>query len=164
MIITLLILTHSVFAQVMKKNTNVEQEFPKYIYTHGGVGGNFFVVSSDDIKRVMKGIHFYLKKNGKFLITVPTKNIKVIPKHYQHFDLDTLKTVVKNLFEIDDYFYMNKKSIFVDKILKKILVNRFFILNEKRLLYMAYATYYEHFLMANERNASRILLVCKKIE
>ena len=109
----------------------------------------------DKIKSFIKGIDYYLKKDGLLLITVPSKNIAVQPKHYQHFDIKSLTNTLNPLFLIKEQYFINKISYWT-KLLESILNNRFFILNEQHLLNMLYRGYEKYLFLAKEKNARRI--------
>ena len=121
-------------------------------------------IPPDDIEGFLKGIHYYLREGGQLVLTVPTKNVKVNPKHYQHFDVVSLKALLDPFFSVAEWFFIHKKSFFVKQVFERILVNRIFILNEEHLLRAAYRIYEKYFLPAAENNAKRIVVMCKKIE
>lgn len=115
----------------------------------------------DKIKSFIKGIDYYLKKDGFLIITVPSKNIAVQPKHYQHFDVKTLANTLSPLFVIKERYFINKISSWT-KFLESILSNRLFILNERHFLNMIYRGYGKYLFSAKEKNARRIFIISKK--
>lgn len=56
------------------------------------------------IKNVIKEINRILNKNGKLIITVPHTNRKLNKKHYQHFNIDSLREA------LSPYFYIQKAT------------------------------------------------------
>lgn len=113
------------------------------------------------INDFLQGIHFYLRDSGVFIITVPSKNIPVHKKHYQHFDIESLKEVISPFFEIEKTYFLNKISFKVT-IINKIFSNRYFILNNKKILNFIYNYYNDKLLHANNFNSRRICLICRK--
>lgn len=115
----------------------------------------------NDVPSFVEGLHRHLKDKGTLILTVPTKNIKVNPKHYQHFDLESLSNALKPLFKISKYKFINKKSKST-KWIQSVLVNKFFILNNQTLLNMIYRHYQKNFLDAEAHDGTRILAICSK--
>lgn len=113
------------------------------------------------IRSFAKGLHYYLKGDGRLMITVPSKNVGLNPKHYQHFDLESLSGVLEPFFAILEHYFINRMSIWTN-LLERLLVNRFFILNEPHLLNKIYNGYERYLLPAEENNAVRICAVCRK--
>ena len=120
-------------------------------------------IKPDEIKTFLNGAHNYLKESGSFIVTVPSNNIKVNKKHYQHFDLNSLKNALSPFFRIVDVSYLNHKSSLYLRLIKKLLYNRFFILNNRKMLRWIYNYYLDHFLLTDKNNCHRIFVVCEKI-
>lgn len=110
----------------------------------------------------IKGIDFYLKDAGIFVLTVPSKNVYPSEKHYQSFDYQLLKKTLRPFFKISKLHYINKKARRTNFI-AHLLSNKFFILNEKRLRKMIYKYYMKYLLEADQNNAKRICAICKKL-
>ena len=51
-----------------------------------------------------------LRPDGYAIVTVPHSNIKTTPKHYQHFNSETLAAALGDSFEIEKVFFMDKPS------------------------------------------------------
>ncbi len=114
------------------------------------------------IANFLQGASHYLKDNGYFLLTVPSKNIKVEDKHYQHFDLDALENVLSPFFTIKEANYLNHKTSRPLRLMQRVLYNRFFILNHEILLQKLYNYYRNNLLLTDDKNCRRIALVCQK--
>lgn len=114
-----------------------------------------------EISDFIANIKHHLNDNGQLIITVPSKNIPTTSKHYQHFDLDSIRLVISPHFEIENIYYLNKISI-SEKIIRRLLSNRLFILNEQRLLNLLYNLYKNKNLLGSEKNTKRICVFCKK--
>lgn len=65
-----------------------------------------------------------LKKDAFVFVTVPSTEIKVTPKHYRHFNFNTLKTCFDTCFRIEEIFGFEKEGL-VSKPLRYLLENRF---------------------------------------
>jgi len=118
-------------------------------------------ISPDYIDDFIKNIHYVLKKNGVLILTVPSIKLKLNKKHYQHFDEFKLIKLFERGFEVVKIQYLNKINLF-DKFIRRCFANRFFILNNKKLLNKLFNFYNKKNLIANKANGKRIFLILKK--
>ncbi|MBF0316675.1 MAG: methyltransferase domain-containing protein [Nitrospirae bacterium] len=118
-------------------------------------------IAPGDIADFVGSIAYHLKDDGLLLLTVPSKNVKLNTKHYQHFDMASLQTVLVPTLRILDRHFINRISI-LTLIMEKLLVNRLFILNQRHILNAVYSFYERHLLQADEANCKRICLLCQK--
>lgn len=118
-------------------------------------------IEPSKIDSFIAGIAHHLSDDGLFIITVPSTTRAVNAKHYQHFTLETLKQSVASEFEVVEYYFLNKVG-WVDYLIKRLLSNRFFILNEKHLLKFLYAFYSKNMLHGAPEKTQRICVVCRK--
>ena len=81
-------------------------------------------------------------------------------KHYQHFDLDSLTKALAPFFEVAEHYYLNRISKW-DRLLSALLTNRYFILNERRLLNALFRRYERSLLAARESDCKRLCVVCR---
>lgn len=101
-------------------------------------------IPPSELTDFVAGIAMHVKPGGKLFITVPSDNIPVSRKHYQHFNPEKLNEFIKDHFVLIELYYLNRMHWFVS-FMKSILVNKYFILNNRRLLnflYRGYCTYY----------------------
>jgi len=110
----------------------------------------------------LEGVERRLADDGALVVTVPSRNVRVSRKHYQHFDLESLRQVLGPLFTIADVRYLNRNDGASLRWIKVLLSNGLFILNHPGLLRRIYAYYVTHLLPANEGNCRRLAVVCKK--
>jgi len=120
-------------------------------------------LSPSEHNRFLKSIHNHLKESGRCIITVPSLNVPVAPKHYQHFNIDSLTESLASFFKVVDVHFLNQKSSTALKIIEKMLVNRLFILNHRRLLKWIFEYYINHFLITDKKKCRHICVVCQKI-
>lgn len=111
----------------------------------------------------LEGIHRNLADGGVFILTVPSNNIGVTAKHYRHFGLPELKETLSPWFEIAEAYYLNRVTSGAWRMLRKLLLNRLFLLNNRTLLRWVYLYYRARRLPANEKNGRRIAAVCRKM-
>lgn len=108
----------------------------------------------------LNGIRQHISSNGKLLITVPADNVPVTPKHYRHFNAESLQATIKENFEIEKIIYLNRINSWRFNFIKRLLTNPLFICNFQPFRNFAYRFYLKHCLNANKQNAGRIFAVC----
>lgn len=113
-----------------------------------------------EIPDFVRGLRSHLKDEGILIVSVPSRNLKLNRKHYQHFNLDSLRSALRPCFAVTEHYFLNRISRW-DRLLGKILINRYFILNEPRLLNALYRRYENSLLNALESDGKRICVVCR---
>ena len=122
-------------------------------------------ISLEKVDAFIAGIHRLLKPDGLLILTVPSTNLPVSRKHYQHFTLGLLQEILEknNLFKIEKFFFLNKKLTLFAKIVRKMLFNSLYIVVQKKILHLFYVHYQKHYLLTQrEKKAERIMIVAKK--
>ncbi|MCK4627283.1 MAG: methyltransferase domain-containing protein, partial [Phycisphaerae bacterium] len=118
-------------------------------------------IKPSDVPVFVEAITGRLADNGTVVITVPSSNLRLTRKHYQHFDLESLTQALSPHLVVTEHYFLNKSSCW-DKVLRRCLVNKLFILNGRRLRNLIYRTYRKFLLNARPNNAQRICILCKK--
>jgi SAM-dependent methyltransferase len=113
-----------------------------------------------DVAGFIRSLRRHLKPDGFLVITVPSENLNLAPKHYQHFSLSSLAVTLQDEFTIADCYFLNRISRW-EKIVQTFVSNRLFILNERRILNAFYHYYESSLLNARESDAKRICAVCR---
>jgi 2-polyprenyl-3-methyl-5-hydroxy-6-metoxy-1,4-benzoquinol methylase len=112
--------------------------------------------------RFIEKIALLLKPGGKLILTVPTLNTPLQTKHYRHFDYDTLEQLLKPNFNIEQFYYLNRISRGTD-LIRKVLSNRLFIINSKRLRGWIYEYYIKKYVIAKASTGRRIVVSAVKV-
>lgn len=118
-------------------------------------------IPPDFISDFLKGISQYLTDQGQLIITVPSTNVPVNKKHYQHFNPEVLEASVIPHFKIEKLRYLNKigwKTRFIESMMN----NRFFILKQRHLVNWLFNSYRDKRVPASPSNGKRLFAVCKK--
>ncbi len=118
-------------------------------------------IPPEDVTAFLEAIAYFLKVKGTFFITVPSTNIPVRGKHYQHFDLRHLQMVLTPYFDVVEYYYLNRTG-WQNSVLRWFLSNNLFLLNHKKTLNCIYHYYQKHLVRGNKHNSQRIFIVCQK--
>lgn len=119
-------------------------------------------IPPEETKDFLIGVKNFLKPEGRLILTVPSDNVPVTPKHYRHFNETSLKETIKDSFEIEKIFYLNRIDSLRFNFLKRLLTNPLFICNLQFIKNKAYQFYIKNCLEASKNNAGRILAICKR--
>lgn len=113
-----------------------------------------------EVGEFVEGLRRRTNEGGLLVVSVPSKNIKMSAKHYQHFDLDSLTKALAPYFKVEEHYYLNRISKW-DRLVSALLTNRYFILNERRLLNAIFRRYERSLLNARASDCKRICVVCR---
>ena len=117
-------------------------------------------VPPGDLGEFVYGLRRRVNDGGLLVVSVPSRNTRMSPKHYQHFDLDSLIAALAPHFRVEEHYYLNRISKW-ERLLSALLTNRYFILNERRLLNALYRRYERTLLGARATDCKRICVVCR---
>jgi 2-polyprenyl-3-methyl-5-hydroxy-6-metoxy-1,4-benzoquinol methylase len=109
----------------------------------------------------IKEIHNHIEPSGKLIVTVPSTNLSTSPKHYQHFNLKSLENSLSPYFKIEKYFFLNKITK-KSRIIKSLLVNRFFAVSYEPILNKLFRYYESRLYEGDEKNCETIFIICSK--
>jgi 2-polyprenyl-3-methyl-5-hydroxy-6-metoxy-1,4-benzoquinol methylase len=118
-------------------------------------------INPKDMTSFLDSVSKNLNDDGFGIMTTPCDNIPLNPKHYQHFNKQSIENTLGTHFKIISLEYTSAHTFGV-KIIQRLLANRFFILNEKFLMKKLYTFYKRHYLHATEQNASQLFVIIKK--
>jgi 2-polyprenyl-3-methyl-5-hydroxy-6-metoxy-1,4-benzoquinol methylase len=109
----------------------------------------------------LRNVCAIIKPGGKLLMTVPHSNKPVEYKHFQHFTVDAIKNQLSREFEVIEAIPFEKKG-WGRKLLNYLLCNRFYVLNNKKLLNVLYKMHKKYLVSCKtEVDCQRILIVAK---
>lgn len=109
----------------------------------------------------VKSLFTILDDEGVVFLTVPHKNVSVSYKHFQHFDLISIRKYFGGFFVIEDVHYIQKSSLCM-KLFSKFMNNRLFIIKSRFLNNLYYHLYKKYCFHANESNCERLYVKLKK--
>ncbi|MDQ8205631.1 class I SAM-dependent methyltransferase [Pelagicoccus sp. SDUM812003] len=102
-----------------------------------------------------------INTGGFLFLTVPHKNVPVSYKHFQHFDLETLKKYFEGDFTFEKVCYIQKSPVH-KKLVSKIINNNFYVIKSKTINNAYHRYYKNHCFHAKNNNCERIYLRLKK--
>jgi SAM-dependent methyltransferase len=88
----------------------------------------------------LRGVRDTLRPGGILHLTVPHRNVPLAPHHFRHFDSTLLRKEVSEFFDVEiikPFELISKRR----KWLNRLLINRFFILNNKHMLNALFSYY-----------------------
>jgi len=115
-------------------------------------------ISPDRCEQFIKNLSDLCRPECEVILTVPSANTPVQPKHYQHFSLNDLKEMIGKHFNIEKVHYLNRKNIFTG-FLRRLLTNRLFIMNNQGIKNLLYRHYIKKHLHAGREDCKRIVIV-----
>jgi 2-polyprenyl-3-methyl-5-hydroxy-6-metoxy-1,4-benzoquinol methylase len=59
-------------------------------------------IKPDEITSVLKGLASHLKPGAMAVFTVPSVNVPLLPKHYQHFSEESFRTALEPAFDVEN--------------------------------------------------------------
>ena len=118
-------------------------------------------IPDNEIEHFVKILYSKLKEDGLLIVSVPTQNLKVHPKHYRHYTLDLLKEHLK-LFTFEKHYYLHNFKSIKTRVINFILINGLFILNNYKIRKILIDYYSKHLKIAGKNNSAHILATFKK--
>lgn len=110
----------------------------------------------------VRAIGELLQPGSTLIVTVPHSNKPVEPKHYRHFDTETLIGEFGPLFKADRIIPIEQRS-FLFTLIKRALTNRLFVLNNRRIGGWLYRFYKRNlFLASDESRCNRLVVLFKR--
>jgi len=120
-------------------------------------------INPDRIDEFLQSIYNKLDKLGIFLITVPSKNVKVQDKHYQHFSKNDLTILLTHhKFNIKKIIFIGKRGRWIDKLISY-MIKLWRIFPNSKLSGLLYDFYKKNLYIGNKENTGRILMMVQKV-
>ncbi|MCC7500674.1 class I SAM-dependent methyltransferase [Candidatus Nomurabacteria bacterium] len=111
-----------------------------------------------EVDSFLHSVSANLKPGGFGIITVPSDNLPLQDKHYQHFSDTTLRTVLEKHFTVERIDYAQTPA----PTIARLLANRFFILNYQPLISYLYRQYTRTHMHATSKNGQQLFAVVVK--
>ena len=120
-------------------------------------------VPENKIKLFLETIYQNLNDNGEFILTVPTTNVKLHPKHYRHYTCNILEKQISNLFKIKEIKYIYNPRSLRTKIVRFLLSNQFFILNYAPFRKWLISYHQKNLRFTTKNKGTHLFAIMKKI-
>jgi cyclopropane fatty-acyl-phospholipid synthase-like methyltransferase len=96
-----------------------------------------------------------MRKDSVLLMTVPHKNQPLIPKHYRHFDSNSLLKILSAYFECREMFFFDRNSRIISA-WQRLMCNKYFIIRNQRVTNAFYRYYRNNHLSCTEQECLRM--------
>lgn len=118
-------------------------------------------IHQDQCIKFVESISGILNENGILYLTVPHINVPISKKHFQHFDVATLKMYFEKTFAFEDIQYIQKNSFFL-RVLNKLMHNNLYVIKNRKLNTLFYNYYKKYHFHASKNNCERIYIKLRK--
>jgi 2-polyprenyl-3-methyl-5-hydroxy-6-metoxy-1,4-benzoquinol methylase len=109
----------------------------------------------------IRKLRSFLCHGGIFIISVPTTNVRINPKHYQHFNVESLLRYMDKDFVLKEQQYIHHVGI-VWEFIRRMVINRYFIANNRLWLKLMTSLYKRFVLQADPTNGAHMIVVMSK--
>ncbi|HEX8667487.1 MAG TPA: class I SAM-dependent methyltransferase [Allosphingosinicella sp.] len=108
------------------------------------------------------GMRGQVRDGGRLIVTVPSTNVKLNKKHYQHFTDAKVRETLAPAFEVQDCYYINGDSRPLQA-MRMALTNRLYTVTHPALLTAFYRFYVRGFLRSDPKRGARVLAICRAV-
>jgi 2-polyprenyl-3-methyl-5-hydroxy-6-metoxy-1,4-benzoquinol methylase len=118
-------------------------------------------ISPSDTGEFAKSFASALSHDGIGIITVPSDNVSINKKHYQHFNEHLIRETLEEHLEIVEIKFLNTQS-WQNLIIQRLFGNRLFILNHTSVSTALYNYYKRNMLISTANKCERLMVIVKK--
>jgi 2-polyprenyl-3-methyl-5-hydroxy-6-metoxy-1,4-benzoquinol methylase len=119
-------------------------------------------IPPDQLKNIIKNLNRLVKENGYLIITVPSKNVRLFKKHYQHFDTKTMQNYLEGQFKIVKtlgHYKISKRY----ELLYALATNNYLSISSKKYQKFLNKYFKKNIERASTNNCRRLIFICKKL-
>ena len=126
-------------------------------------------IKKEKLKELIKKMAKFIKDRGKLIISVPSKNLALAEKHFQHFDEELLKDYLNENFKVEKIIWHHKQGFMANLFRFLNLAGRLAeMLDKNSNIIKKYSGFLANFYkknveIAEKDNGKRIIVVCRKI-
>jgi SAM-dependent methyltransferase len=121
-------------------------------------------IPPEDSECFLEALRSLLNRDGILLLTVPHANKPVEYKHYRHFSCAGILDILSKYFDVIEVRPFERSGL-LRRVLDRVLCNRFFVLNNRRISDFIYKLQKKYLFECSEKNCQRIFVkaIPKKI-
>ena len=98
-------------------------------------------IPDSDVSSFLRGVKNTLNEKGSLILSVPTSNVPVHPKHYRHYgEKELVEVLEKEGFVVDRLHYVSPRSKWLSAI-RVVMANDLYVLSPSRLTKVLWALY-----------------------
>jgi 2-polyprenyl-3-methyl-5-hydroxy-6-metoxy-1,4-benzoquinol methylase len=118
-------------------------------------------ISDAELPGVLADIHDRLVPDGLFVVSVPTTNQTLSPKHYRHYTPELLAEQTAGRFVITHTRFVHRLGRGAG-LLRRLVCNRFAVVTYRPWLRLTTALYRRHLLDASSHDGAHLVAVMRK--
>lgn len=119
-------------------------------------------IPDQEVSQFLLAVKRVVAVHGHLIISVPTVNVPLNPKHFRHYTLALLVDQIGGDFAADRVQYVCRLSRSA-QLLKRFVVNRLWILNSSLVWSWIWRVYKRTSYWADSENGSHLILVARKL-
>jgi SAM-dependent methyltransferase len=104
-----------------------------------------------------------LEPGGRVIVTVPSLNVPLAPKHYRHFDLAGLSDALGNELQLEQSRFLNRRSHLV-RVVDRLLTNHLYVVRAPGILLSLFRLYERRWALASERSGATVCAVLRRLD
>jgi len=112
-------------------------------------------IPPDALPEFVAGMRRQVSEGSRLILTVPSTNRPLNPKHYRHFTPDLLQSVLSPFFEPQKMLYLNGSDARFNMI-KRLMMNKYALIMHQRALDAFYRFYVKNYLISNASSGGRV--------
>jgi 2-polyprenyl-3-methyl-5-hydroxy-6-metoxy-1,4-benzoquinol methylase len=118
-------------------------------------------ISPHLLKDIIKQFWATIHQDGILIVSVPTVNIPLNKKHYQHFSIEKLNDCMQGLFLLTEFQFIHKVC-FLSELIRKMVVNRVFIMNNANYLKLMTSIYRRFVMNADDKTGAHMICLFRR--
>lgn len=118
-------------------------------------------IPSTELSQILPEISRRLTTEGRFIVSVPTENLPLNPKHERHYSLMSLTRQLAPHFTVDEVRFVHRLGREA-RYLRSMFVNRYFMLTNVRFLRLLTRWYRSRLLTADAASGAHLVVSCVK--
>lgn len=120
-------------------------------------------IPDEEIGGFIKEIFQIIDPDGLLVVSVPTLNVPINKKHYRHYDLELLTQNLSPYFKIENHWWLYRTGS-AEKIIKKLLSNRLWLINSERLRTFLWKTHLKTSYFGSLNTGAHLVCLARKVE
>jgi SAM-dependent methyltransferase len=118
-------------------------------------------IEDRQLPSVVEALWTKLAPHGRLVVSVPTVNLPLRPKHFRHYDEALLAAQLAPWFDVDEVNYVHKLGP-ATRMLRRVLVNRVAAVTSRSLLRAATRYYRSRLMITDASHGAHLVAVCTK--
>lgn len=118
-------------------------------------------IPDSNMHAVLDALWKRLVPEGRFVISVPTTNIPLNPKHERHYSLEDLRDQLDPFFEVAEVKYVHRVGA-QDALIRRLIINRLFRLESRVVRRQVTRYYLKRLSIGDASNAGHLVARCRK--